>query len=92
MVYTGTDEERSYKSTLDPKSDNELAKAERIAKKIKAYLDISDSYNVNSVVTEKDNGKSFIKAEVSFKSGSQVLEISFNFLDVNDKLLLVSID
>lgn len=92
IVYTGSDSEKSYSVPLNSKSKADLEKAERIAKKIKAYLDISDSYKINSIVEEKNEDKNLTNVEVGFKSGEQVLEIDFKFIEVDNNLLLVSID
>jgi len=92
IVYTGSDSQKDYTVALNPRSTTDLEKAERIAKKIKAYLDISDSYNINSVVTDKKGDKNFTDVEVGFKSGKQTLNIDFKFVVVNNNFLLVSVD
>lgn len=92
IVYTGSDTEKNYTVPLNPNSEGDLSKAERIAKKIKAYLDISDSYEISSVISQSEDGKRLVNVEVGFKSGKQVLEIDFKFVELDSKLLLVSID
>lgn len=92
IVYTGPESSRDYAAPLNPKSAAELDKAERIAKKVKAYLDISDSYEILSVGETTSDEKTLLVANIGFKSGKQILEIDFTFIEVNNNLLLVSID
>ena len=92
IIYTGVETEKEYRTALNPNSADELSKAERIIKKIKAYLDISDSYVINTAVEKQADDKNFVDVKVGFKSGSQTLEIDFEFIELNNSLLLISID
>ena len=60
----------------------------RIAKKIKAYLDLSDSYSYESLSFDKFANLPSAELEVSFKSGDQDLNISFIFVESSNKILL----
>jgi hypothetical protein len=92
IAFTGNDTAKKYKTPLNPKVSTDFEQAERIAKKIKAYLDISDSYEIMSVSSNEENEHKFIDVVVGFKSGKQMLEIDFKFVEVKDNLLLVSLD
>lgn len=92
IVFTGSDEARNLQSKLNSKNDEELQQAERIAKKIKAYVDISDSYEITSTEKVTEDEKEFLHAKIEFKSGNQILEIVFKFIGINENLLLVEID
>jgi hypothetical protein len=92
IAFTGNDASKYYLVPLNPKVTYDLEKAERIAKKIKAYLDISDSYEIKSVSSHEENEHKFIDVVVGFKSGKQTLDIDFKFVEVNNNLLLVSVD
>ena len=92
IAYTGENSERKYSSTLNPKSADELDEAERMIKKIKAYIDISDSYEFSGSTTETTNDVELTTIVVTFKSGKQELEIPFKFFNNGGKYLLVSID
>ena len=92
IVSTGNDTVKDYLAPLNPKVPSDLEKAERIAKKIKAYLDISDSYEIKSVSSNEENEHKFIDVVVGFKSGKQTLEIDFKFVELNNNLLLVLLD
>lgn len=92
IVYSGNDESRKYLEKLNSDNAGELQSAERIGKKVKAYLDISDSYEFigSKVVTE--NERTFVFVNTAFKSGKQSLNIEFKFVDVQGKYLLVGIE
>lgn len=68
------------------KSDEKAVK--RIAKKIKAYLDLSDSYEYESLTFGKFKNLPSADLKVNFKSGDQNLKISFLFVEFNNKILL----
>lgn len=92
IAYQGSDPKRKYKASLNSKSNSELEQAERIVKKIKAYLDISDSNSIENVTTNSSEEFELKVVNVAFKSGSQQLEIPFTFVKTEDSYLLVSID
>lgn len=92
IVFTGDDPSREYKSSLNPKSKSELDQAKRIAKKVKAYLDISDSHEILRSSSETVDETEIQTVVVGFKSGNQQLEIPFKFVNIGNKYLLVKID
>lgn len=92
IAYIGENVSRKFTSPLKASNAGELERAERIVKKIKAYLDISDSNSIDDYATKTEDNIEFSIVIVSFKSGGQALEIPFKFAKANDKYLLVEID
>lgn len=92
IAYDGADETKKFKAAFNAKDENDLNSVKRLCKKIKALVDISDSYEIGAQTEiEKDGLKWFI-TEVGFKSGNQSLKTVFSFIKVNDKFLLGDVD
>ena len=69
--------------------DKSEAKAvKRMVKKIKAYLDLSDSYEYESIEFAKLHNLPSADIKVNFKSGDQILTISFIFVQHSNNILL----
>ena len=92
IAYTGVEESRKFNDKLNSKVSREVESAERILKKIKAYLDISDSYELGNIKTKSKKDHEFEVADIIFKSGKQTLKIEFEFIKVNKKYLLAAIE
>ncbi len=73
----------------DYQQSSDARSIKRISKKIKAYLDLSDSYQYVSLTFDKFNDLPSAELEVSFKSGDQDLNISFIFVEYSGQILLV---
>jgi len=86
MLYENGTEKRTY-NTAD---NSELKTVKRQCKKIKAYINLSDSYEYSNFTQTKVDGINGAVLEVVFKSGDQKLKISFNFVNLSGKLLLAS--
>lgn len=67
---------------------SEAKRAKRLVKKIKAYLDLSDSYEYESLTLGTMQKLESADLKVNFKSGDQELTISFLFVKHANKLLL----
>jgi hypothetical protein len=81
---------KELSSLLVIENENDVEKAvKRTAKKIKAYLNLSDSYEYASITYDKINDLPGANLNVIFKSGDQKLSISFSFIKKSNKLLLV---
>jgi hypothetical protein len=81
---------KGLSSLLVIENENDVEKAvKRTAKKIKAYLNLSDSYEYASITYDKINDLPGANLNVIFKSGDQKLSISFSFIKKSNKLLLV---
>lgn len=92
IAYTGTDESRKYKSKLNAKDAGELKSAERMLKKIKAYLSISDSHEIVKSENIEKSERTFTVVEVAFISGQQKLNVQFEFVNINNDILLANIE
>jgi len=84
LLYEEGKELRSYNNSVK----EEKKSVKRNAKKIKAYLDLSDSYEYNSITFSKLLNNPSAELEVNFKSGDQELTISFIFIELTGKILL----
>ena len=69
-------------------NSSDARSVKRISKKIKAYLDLSDSYQYERLTFETFENLPSAELEVSFKSGDQDLKISFIFIEQSNKILL----
>lgn len=69
-------------------SKAEAKSVKRMAKKIKAYLNLSDSYEYESISYAKLDGLPSAALKVNFTSGNQELTISFNFVKIKNSVLL----
>ena len=84
FLYEEGKELRSYNNSVRA----EAKSVKRNAKKIKAYLDLSDSYEYNSITFGKVLNNPSADLEVNFKSGDQELTISFIFVEIAGNILL----
>jgi hypothetical protein len=84
LLYEEGKELRSYNNSVN----EEKKTVKRNAKKIKAYLDLSDSYEYKSITFSKLLNNPSAELEVNFRSGDQELTISFIFVDIAGKILL----
>ena len=84
FLYEEWKELRSYNNSVRA----EAKSVKRNAKKIKAYLDLSDSYEYNSITFGKLLNNPSADLEVNFKSGDQELTISFIFVEIAGNILL----
>ncbi len=88
FAYDGEDATRKLKDTFNYKDPKESNEVKRFCKKIKAYLDLSDSYEFGDFKAKNDNGDTNYTIKVNFISGQQSLTIEFKFVNANGKLLL----
>lgn len=84
MLYSKKNELRTFNYA----NKSEAKTVKRMSKKIKAYLDLSDSYEYESLATGKEHNLPSVNLKVNFKSGDQELTISFLFVDQKGKILL----
>jgi hypothetical protein len=70
------------------KNKKDSKSVKRSGKKIKAYLDLSDSYEYKDLEFETFKDLPSANLNVIFRSGSQNLTISFIFVEVDNKILL----
>ncbi|OGU53960.1 MAG: hypothetical protein A2V66_08545 [Ignavibacteria bacterium RBG_13_36_8] len=91
IAYTGKDENRKYYDTLNPDDKPELNQVKRICMQIFALLDLS-KYEIGNYSTNKKDNLLLHSLEVHFTSGEQELAKIFNFVQVNNKYLLIFIE
>jgi hypothetical protein len=84
LLFNEKDEFRNY-NFKDP---SEAKSVKRLVKKIKAYLDLSDSYEYESLTNGKIGKFQSADLKVNFKSGDQELTISFKFVKNGENILL----
>ncbi len=90
ILYKGADEKRNLKDSFNYKNADEKKRVNRICRRISKYLKISDSYSIeNSVTHNRQTGKYVVA--VVFKSGTQALNINFEFVKSGEKFLLSDI-
>ena len=92
IAYSGKDIKRNLKTHFNFTDSNEAGKVKRISKKIKAFLDISDKYELGKFENKIDNDIIFYSIEVIFVSGSQRLGTVFSFVELGDKMLLADLN
>ena len=92
FAYTGTDDSRYLKDSYNPKDRNELKQVRRMAKKISAILNTSDSYSSSKCKKVKDEGVDKYIMNIIFASGNQELEFEFAFIELKENYLLVEFD
>jgi hypothetical protein len=91
ILYKGKDVKRNLKSPYDYSKPSEKKEVDRICKRIRKYLLISDSYSIAKKVEFNKTTKEYTVI-VQFKSGSQKLGIGFVFIKIKDKFLLSKIE
>jgi hypothetical protein len=84
LAYNGKDEAKINKVAFNYADKKEKKAVKRKCKKIKAYLDLSDSYEYDGFSSNGNSGT----IKVNFKSGDQELKISFTFVKISGKVLL----
>lgn len=92
IAYNGADETKKFKVAFSANDENELNSVKRICKKVKALVDISDSYEIGAQTEIEKDGIKWFVTEVGFKSGNQSLKTVFSFIKINDKFLLGDVD
>lgn len=92
IAYSGDDKTKYLKNVYDSSNKDELNQVKRICKKISALLDISDTHNIDKIESMKIEGLDGYKAIVSFVSGTQKLETSFEFISINQNIVLFNMN
>ena len=92
IAYRGKDKNRMLKDSFNYKNPSEKQKVDWICKRIKKYLLISDSYKIGKLIQRGTKKTRKFLLPVLFKSGKQILNIKFGFIEVNGNFLLYSID
>ncbi len=85
LAYTGKDKNRIERTSFNFSEKSEIKAVKRKCKNIKAYLELSDSYEYGKFTR---NGNKAV-LNVIFKSGDQELKIAFSFVKIGNKILLI---
>jgi len=91
IAYDGNDQSRFLKSSLNFSDPKEAIKIKRIVKRVKAFVDISDSYSFGKSETVKDSKADLSKIEVLFKSGEQELKTSITVVNTGKNYLVTDL-
>lgn len=91
IAYDGNDQTRYLSSSMNIQDAKEESKVKRIVKRIKAMLDISDSFSFGEFSTKPDPKFKITRIEVLFKSGDQELKTMFSFVQNSQKYLLTDL-
>lgn len=91
LAYDGNDQSRYLISPMNINDNKEEAKVKRIVKRIKAMLDISDSFDFGEFSMKSDPKFNIYRMEVLFKSGGQELKTLFSFVKYSKTFLLTDL-
>lgn len=86
------DNKRQYKDHYNYQIPDEREAVVRLVKKIKAFLDISDSHSFSEFSQGNLKGVDCYRIAVQFRSGSQALSTQFSFVKTSAGLLLAEIN
>lgn len=91
FVYEGDDAARNLKDFYNSTVPSEENKVKRIAKKIKAFQKLSESYSVGAISKSSKSGVEAFIVEVIFNSGKQSLKTEFTFVSVKNSFGLLEV-
>lgn len=91
FAYEGDNSARNLKDVYNFKDQKEKSKVKRLAKKIKAFQDLSDSYSVGDISKKSEPAGEYFLVEVLFNSGKQTLKTVFSFIKINENFKLVEV-
>lgn len=92
LAYHGSDESRLYKDTYTYSNSTEAAEVKRLCNRIKAMIEISDSYDFGSFRNRKSNGKQVQSLDIIFKSGNQKIKNKLTFISINGSAVVLNLD
>ena len=91
IAFYANEKKKDYKVAVLTNKD-QLNFVKRIAKKISALAEVSNSFNIGAVTLSKDNGFEFQSVTVEFVSGTQKISSQFKFVTIGGTLLLAEIE
>ncbi|MEN8191979.1 MAG: hypothetical protein ABFS12_04140 [Bacteroidota bacterium] len=92
LAYHGSNESRLYKDTYNYSNSSEASDVKRFCKRVKAMIEISDSYDFGSFRKRKMHGKEVQSLDVIFKSGNQKIKNKLTFIEINGKPAIYKLD
>lgn len=91
IAYRPDDKKMEYKTPVLGNKE-QMNYIKRLLKRIGALADVSASYNIGAVTPQDVSGIKFEKVSVDFISGSQKLNSSFLFINIQGSYLLAEIE
>ncbi len=82
LAYHGSDESRLYKDTYNYSNSKEASDVKRFCNRLKAMIEISDSYELGKLRSRKIYGQEVKSLDVIFKSGNQKIKNKLIFIDI----------
>jgi hypothetical protein len=92
FVYRGPDKSREWKDVLNSHDAAEREAVESLCRRIKGYLDGSDSYQFGKVKVEREREGEWHALELSFERGDKTEIVIFAFLSINGQFAIGDID
>ncbi len=92
LAYHGSDETRLFKDTYNYSNPQEAAEVKRFCKRMKAMIEISDSYEFGSFRSRKMHGHEVKSLDVIFKSGNQKIKNKLIFIAIKGKPVIYRLD
>jgi len=92
LAYHGSDESRLYKDTYNYSISEDASDVKRFCNRVKATLEISDSYEFGKFRTKKSHGNEYKSLDVVFKSGSQKIKNKLIFIYIKNSPIIYKLD
>ncbi len=92
LAYHGSDETRLYKDTYKYSDSKEASDVKRFCNRLKAMIEISDSYELGKLRSRKIYGKEFQSLDVIFKSGNQKIKNKLVFIDIKGNAVVYKLE
>lgn len=92
LAYHGSDETRLYKDTYKYSDSKEASNVKRFCNRLKAMIEISDSYELGKLRSRKIYGKEFQSLDVIFKSGNQKIKNKLVFIDIKGNAVVYKLE
>lgn len=92
LAYHGSDESRLYKDTYKFTNSSEAGEVKRLCNRLKAMIEISDSYDFGSYRNRKSNGQQLQSLDIIFKSGNQKIKNKLTFISINGSAVVLKLD
>ena len=92
LAYHGSDESRLFKDTYKYSNSKEASDVKRFCNRLKAMIEISDSYEFGNFRSRKIYGNETKSLDVIFKSGNQKIKNKLIFIDIGGKAVIYKLE
>ena len=92
LGYHGSDESRLYKDTYNFSIHEDTDDVKRFCNRVKATIEISDSYEFGRFSSRIVHGKEVKSLDVTFKSGNQKIKNKLIFIIVNESPVIFKLE